>query len=472
MNNISDIQNQELFRTLNQLKSRTIHDQDFAIFKFAKNKNPVIIDIGANRGQSIATFSTLFPKSKIYSFEANPFFFPILDKLKEDIDLLNIYKHGLSSTNGVLQFYIPKIGDIYYLEESSINFDVFSKPWVKEKYFKRELETGDKLSFDIINVELKRLDDIGIEAADIIKIDVEGAELSVLEGAENMLKEGKPVLIIENSDWWNVTPFLKNLGYDCFRLDERDNQLIEMHGETVNCFYLKQDAWQFFEEGVFSSNLDDISTQETCEIQSEASQIYYSEPADFESKIRSIDVMDNRLKNFNIQLDWGNSTALDVGGAGGLHAGLLAKRVKRIYCADVVDHQTEYNSEFPRLLKEKFARNGFELPLDRIEFNTTSAMDLIYRDALFNFVCSFNAFEHIPDPAIALSEIARVLKPGGYVYLTFDPIWTADTGNHFFHRVDEPWAHLVLKDEGFVSEMIKNGANDWEVDEYKYAMIV
>jgi len=44
---------------------------------------------------------------------------------------------------------------------------------VKEKYFKRELEVGDKLSFDIINVELKRLDDIGIEIADIIKIDVE-----------------------------------------------------------------------------------------------------------------------------------------------------------------------------------------------------------------------------------------------------------------------------------------------------------
>ena len=116
--------------------------------------------------------------------------------MKEKTAFLSIYKHGLSSIDGVLKFYIPKIGNVYFLEESTVNFDVFRKPWVKEKYFNRELELGDKLSFDTINVELKKLDDVGIKTADIIKIDVEGAELSVLEGAENILKEGKPVLLI------------------------------------------------------------------------------------------------------------------------------------------------------------------------------------------------------------------------------------------------------------------------------------
>ena len=82
MNNISNIDNEnqylELVKTLNQLKDETIHDKDFTIFKFAKNKNPIIIDIGANRGQSIATFSTIFPNAKIHCFEANPFFFQSL----------------------------------------------------------------------------------------------------------------------------------------------------------------------------------------------------------------------------------------------------------------------------------------------------------------------------------------------------------------------------------------------------------
>jgi ubiquinone/menaquinone biosynthesis C-methylase UbiE len=196
----------------------------------------------------------------------------------------------------------------------------------------------------------------------------------------------------------------------------------------------------------------------------------YSESADFEDKIRSITVMDDRLKNSNIFLNWGVCTVLDIGGAGGLHSGLLAERVKRIYCADVVDSQVQYNGEFLRLLKEKFARNGFEFPLNRIEFNATSAMDLIYRDNFFDFVCSFNAFEHIPNPEIALSEIARVLKPSGYIYLNFDPIWTADTGSHFSHRVSDPWAHLTLKDEYFISQMMENGSSDWEVQEYRYAM--
>lgn len=196
----------------------------------------------------------------------------------------------------------------------------------------------------------------------------------------------------------------------------------------------------------------------------------YSEPKDFNDKIHSIEIMDSRLKDLNIPFYWDNLTVLDLGGAGGIHAGLLARRSKIVYCADIVNCQSQYSGEFHRLLKEKFIRNGFDFSLDKIEFNTTSAMDLIYRGGFFDFICSFNAFEHIPDPQAALSEIARVLKPSGYVYLTFDPIWTADTGNHFPHRVIEPWAHLVLDEELFISEMKKNGASNWEFDEYRYAM--
>lgn len=87
------------------------------------------------------------------------------------------------------------------------------------------------------------------------------------------------------------------------------------------------------------------------------------------------------------------------------------------------------------------------LPVDRLEFDVTDAMDLMYRTGWFDFVYSINAFEHIPDPARALAEVGRVLRSGGYAYLSFDPAWTADTGSHFQHRVSEPWAHVLLDDE-------------------------
>jgi SAM-dependent methyltransferase len=160
----------------------------------------------------------------------------------------------------------------------------------------------------------------------------------------------------------------------------------------------------------------------------------------------------------------------DVGGGGGLRAGLLAARAKRAHCADVLDQHVRYGGEFLRLLAEKFTRHGHVLPLDRFEFNRTDATRLMYRDGWFDFVCTVNSFEHISDPVRALAEIARVLRPGGHAYVTFDPIWTADTGSHFQHRVPEPWAHLVLDDARFVARMREAGAEDWEVADFLHAM--
>jgi hypothetical protein len=50
-----------------------------------------------------------------------------------------------------------------------------------------------------IKVQVRKLDDILSRAKkiDLIKIDVEGAEYDVLQGATNILKEDKPVLIFE-----------------------------------------------------------------------------------------------------------------------------------------------------------------------------------------------------------------------------------------------------------------------------------
>jgi SAM-dependent methyltransferase len=85
-------------------------------------------------------------------------------------------------------------------------------------------------------------------------------------------------------------------------------------------------------------------------------------------------------------------------------------------------------------------------------------------------VVSFNSFEYIPDPAKALREALRVTRPGGYLYITFDPIWTANTGSHFAGFVPEPWAHLVLHADSFAGRMASAGAQEWQVDEFRGAM--
>ncbi len=56
------------------------------------------------------------------------------------------------------------------------------------------LYTGDN---DTVQVEVKRLDDFGIANCSFIKIDVEGHEEAVLDGAANLIAARRPVLMIE-----------------------------------------------------------------------------------------------------------------------------------------------------------------------------------------------------------------------------------------------------------------------------------
>lgn len=197
----------------------------------------------------------------------------------------------------------------------------------------------------------------------------------------------------------------------------------------------------------------------------------YSEAADIAAHKADLSTMDWRLNQANADLNWAESLVLDVGGAGGLHAALLAPRCRRIYFTDLTDCNLRYQGEFIRLLAEKCERNGLCLPMARLEFHAGNAMELIYRDGLFDFVCSFNAFEHISEPPRALAEMARVTRPGGWIYLTFDPIWTADSGSHFAHFHErEPWAHLVDDPERFEQRIRDAGATDQDIHEARVGM--
>ena len=196
----------------------------------------------------------------------------------------------------------------------------------------------------------------------------------------------------------------------------------------------------------------------------------YSEKLDFEEKSRVLEEMLVRLKRYGMVRDFGEAMALEIGGSGGVFGGLLCSMLKRILVSDIADTQVQYKGEFAKLLKEKFERNGFDFPMEKIEFHVADAMELPYRDQYFDFVVSLNAFEHIPNPLIALREALRVTKKGGLVYLTFDPIWTADSGNHFHHLVSEPWAHILYSTEEFCRRMIGAGANESLTREFRIGM--
>ncbi len=140
-------------------------------------KNSNCIDIGANLGHILMEITRAAPKGKHFAFEPIPDLYTSLKKrFSKNTTVLN---YALSSKKGTATFnYYP------------------SRPAVSG--FRQRDNVSDQEP-TLLSVQMERLDDIiprNIKI-DLIKIDVEGAELQVLEGAREILKTHTPLVLFE-----------------------------------------------------------------------------------------------------------------------------------------------------------------------------------------------------------------------------------------------------------------------------------
>lgn len=192
----------------------------------------------------------------------------------------------------------------------------------------------------------------------------------------------------------------------------------------------------------------------------------YFEHKDFEQQDAAFFDIRRNFARLGIDVDFTKARVLKLEDAGGTLGGLVSGMSARVIVTNNFDVQGHYGGEFLRLLKEKFERKGRVLDLRKIEFHTVNAMDMPYRDGLFDIVLSSNAFQRIRDPFIALQEVLRVLKPGGVAYVSFDPLWTCDSGSQYGHYIPQPWAHLLCSMDEFAFQLRVAGAAKEEVADF------
>lgn len=219
---------------ISRFKRKVVHDTDFKAFALFERQVELILDVGANLGQSIASFRLVYPRAKIVSFEANPMLAEGLSRVAAALPGDNsVFHFGLGDEAGDFILNVPYVSNQAFLEEASISIDYYELPWVKQKFIDR----GGLTRLEQVSCSLEKGDCRGF-APDIIKVDVEGAEARVLKGLRQTIETFQPIVFVENSDWHNVTSFMHELGYAPFRYEHENHRLVPFHGATTNAFYL------------------------------------------------------------------------------------------------------------------------------------------------------------------------------------------------------------------------------------------
>lgn len=161
------------------------------------------LDIGANVGKYTVIVGKELEKSgKVFSFEPEP---SNLAALKRNVELngLNnivILPLACSDEQGSLSFYLDKT-------------NTGGHSLVK-KTKNKIIVNAERL--DII-IKEKKIKDVRL-----IKIDVEGAEMRVLQGAKELLKKQHPKIIFETDHPSKVIFFLEKFKYKIKKISKRD----------------------------------------------------------------------------------------------------------------------------------------------------------------------------------------------------------------------------------------------------------
>ena len=155
---------------------------DMRFLKHLSTDFDIIFEVGSRYGDESIELSKIFTKANIYSFECNPLTVDIVRNKLKDYKNIYFYDYGLGKNNEELPFY------------SFLNAnDGASSLFKRLDYNETQKETG--------MVKIKKLCDFvneqNIECIDLLCMDVQGYELTILEGAEDFIKNIKFIIMEE-----------------------------------------------------------------------------------------------------------------------------------------------------------------------------------------------------------------------------------------------------------------------------------
>jgi FkbM family methyltransferase len=181
-------------------------------FERVLSSGDVVYDIGANVGYySLVSAALVGPRGSVVAFEPLPENVEFLRAHVErnSLQTVTIFESAVSDQNGQVRF----------------------------RFDSTDSRSEGRLSPDgNLHVRSMRLDDLvgsgAIRPPQCIKIDVEGGEMAVLFGAEELFRAHRPVVFVETVGT-EATAWLVARGYQVFSINEDSTELVGIPGERV-----------------------------------------------------------------------------------------------------------------------------------------------------------------------------------------------------------------------------------------------
>lgn len=188
-------------------------DPECQIIRNIIDPQDLVVDIGASTANWTSFLSKCVGrKGRVYAFEADQTHYKMAKLTLFLLGKKNVSLHNIALSN------INKKGYLQIYNESGQR--------LQGRTHLTEIKHPDTQS-----VTLSRLDDFakkeqGINSATFIKCDVEGHELMVMQGADSLIKNKTPTILLETGhekrfgyEPVDISRFLKSKGYECYALN-------------------------------------------------------------------------------------------------------------------------------------------------------------------------------------------------------------------------------------------------------------
>jgi len=195
-----------------QRRSGRPHETEFRSLGGLLQPGAHVLDVGANRGQSIDSIRSLGIPVRITAFEPQRELARRLTGRYRGVDVRQV---ALGDDHAEMKLYTPSYRGYRFDGLASTDYET-AVSWFSYAIwpYRAELVTVDTEQITVL--PLDSCDDVA--PVDFIKIDAQGMEQAVLQGGRGVLERDRPLLMLETPDAATVG-WLVDLGYQSIDID-------------------------------------------------------------------------------------------------------------------------------------------------------------------------------------------------------------------------------------------------------------